>query len=139
MVIDANVLIAANRRDTHVTVQCAAACARTLLETTKKADHKVLEDAAKAIFAEYKRYCEFSGQPGAGDRFFKWFIQARGARVEQVDVGSSPADLLRHLPPSLHAFDQSDHKWLAVYLRGAADRLYNATDSDYRQHAARLI
>lgn len=53
-------------------------------------------------------------------------------------MGSSAEDLLRHLPATLHGFDRSDHKWLAVYLRGAADRLYNATDSDYRQHAAHL-
>src|SRR6478609_6105351 len=64
VVIDANVLIAANRRDTHVTAQCAAACGRALLATTRNAEHRVLEDAAHAIFAEYKRYCEFSGQPG---------------------------------------------------------------------------
>ena len=39
------------------------------------------------------------------------------------------------MPPSLKGFDRSDHKWVATYLLGSGEVLYNALDSDWRNDA----
>jgi hypothetical protein len=85
-VIDCNVLIAANRRGTNASLACSAACARQLLESSSS--DTILEDTSDLILSEYKTYCNFSGQPGAGDRFFYWLIQNRWTpqRVTRVDI-----------------------------------------------------
>lgn len=136
-VIDANVLIAANHRGTHASLKCAAAAARYLLEAQEGV---ILEDDADLALAEYKRYAHMSGQPGAGDRFFQWFMRARWTRylVERVSIGERPAEVKSHVPSRLHGFDPSDHKWIAIYLQGNGDRIVNATDSDWKEAAVAL-
>lgn len=76
-----------------------------------------------------------SGQPGAGDRFLLWFMHNRHTpgRVEQVPVGGTEAEVTSRIPNSLHGFDRSDHKWVAIYLEGRGDAVYNATDSDWEE------
>lgn len=137
-VIDANVLIVANRPVSGADAACIAAAATALLETQQ--EHVLLEDTADLILAEYKRYCSFSGQPGPGDRFFVWFMRNRWtkAHVVRVDVGGTEAEVTHVLPPDLRALDRSDHKWVAVYLAGAGEALFNAVDSDYREQAPAL-
>jgi hypothetical protein len=138
VVVDTNVLIAANRRDTHATVACAARCARTLVEIQQQ--HVLLDDSELRIFNEYKKYCSFSGQPGVGDRFFRWYLQNRNTlgQVRQVDVGPDDSSMTAVLPLPLRALDPSDHKFAAVCLAGNGDRLYNATDSDWSEHSPAL-
>ena len=89
VVIDCNVLIAANAREAPPSAECRASCARQLLTTSEQ--DVLLEDASNLIFAEYKLYCSFSGQPGPGDRFFRWFLQNRytEARVQQIEIGEN--------------------------------------------------
>jgi hypothetical protein len=135
VVIDCNVLIAANRRDTTASLACSAACARQLLETANK--DVLLDDTANLIWAEYKRYCNFSGQPGPGDRFFLWFVQNRWTpeRVARVDVGAGEEDIEAHVPNELLGFDRSDRRWIVTYLKGGGEALYNALDSDWSENA----
>jgi hypothetical protein len=139
VVIDANVLIAANRRDTHADLACAAACARVLLDAAD--GHVVLEDTSDLAWAEYKNYCNFSGQPGPGDRFFVWFARNRWTpgRVRRVDIGKDHEEMRESLPADLRAFDLSDHKWIAIYMGGDGKVLYNALDSDWSEHADALL
>lgn len=138
-VVDTNVLIAANQRNTHATVQVAARAAGVLLEI-QQGQHILLEDTAQMILEEYKRYCNFNGQPGVADRFFMWFIKSRyvATAVSQVDVGG-PRDVTGHLPNYLQAFDKSDHKWVAVYLKGNGEVIFNSLDSDWSEHADNML
>jgi len=135
VVIDCNVLIAANRRETTVSLPCAAACAKRLQET---ADNDVfLEDTTNLIWEEYKRYCNFSGQPGPGDLFFLWFVRNRWTpeRVQRIDIGANEDEIEAGVPEVLRAFDRSDRKWIVTYIRGVGQALYNALDSDWSESA----
>jgi hypothetical protein len=134
-IVDTNVLIAANQRNTHATMAVAARAATVLLDI-QQGKHLILQDTAGLILKEYQRYCSFSGQPGAADRFFLWFFRSQHvmSAVERVDIGTE-STLIEHLPDYLHGFDKSDHKWVAVYLVGRGDVVYNATDSDWSEHA----
>ncbi len=135
VVIDSNVIIAANRRETTASIQCSAACARRLLDAIE--NDLILEDTADLIWAEYKRAANFSGQPGAGDRFFELFARNRWtpSRVKRVDIGTNDEDVADRIPPGLRTFDRSDQKWIATYIHGDGDVLYNALDSDWSESA----
>lgn len=138
-IVDTNVLIAANQRDTHATLEAAARAANVLFEI-QQGLHLLLEDTEGMILDEYKRYCNFSGQPGVADRFFLWFIKARfvPTAVAQIDVGG-PNDVTGCLPDYLHTFDKSDHKWVAVYLEGGGEVIFNSLDSDWSEHASNML
>jgi hypothetical protein len=133
VVIDCNVLIAANRRETTASLACSAACARRLLDA---ADNDVLlEDTTNLIWGEYKRYCSFSGQPGPGDRFFVWLVRNRWTpeRVHRIDIGADDDEIEAHVPSALRDFDRSDRKWIVTYIGGVGEALYNALDSDWSE------
>jgi len=131
-VIDANVPIVANGRDTHPTIEEQLKSAKFLRDVMTTG--VVLEDEEDLALSEYKAYLDFSGQPGMGDEFIAWFIRERwnGRLVERVE---SPAgtSILSLLPASLSGFDPSDHKWICIYMKGDADRIVNASDSDWAE------
>ena len=138
-VIDTNVLIAANgRSNTHASVRVELESAR-FLAAIIQGDGTVLEDSSSYVFDEYKRYMQFSGQPGIGDKFFRWFLTNRYSshRVESVPL-EPDRPVSTYLPDELRAFDPSDHKWIAIYLEGHGDRIVNATDSDWAEAADAL-
>jgi predicted nucleic acid-binding protein len=137
VVVDTNVLIAANGRSTHVGISCTARCAELLLEVQNA--HVLLDDLELAVFEEYKRYCNFDGQPGPGDLFFAWYVRSRGTAgaVESIPIGSK-SKVEASLPLPLRKMDSSDKKFLAVYLAGNADQLFNATDSDWSHLSGEL-
>jgi hypothetical protein len=134
-VVDTNVPVLANDRAPE-TIQCAAACARALDEITK-GGLLVLDDGGR-IFGEYKSYLSFSGQPGAGDVFFKWLSdnRYRPDRVAQVALAEDPArpGEFSAFPAAaeLAAFDPSDRKFVAAALtHPEKPPVLNATDRDW--------
>ena len=134
-VVDTNVAIAANGRNTHADDQCQLACIERLQAVV--ANQVIAIDDQGAIVGEYSKHLNYSGMPGVGDMFFKHVFnnQYQGARVRRVPVTPS-ADEGRgfdELPPN--SFDPSDQKFLAVAVTGGAVVL-NATDSDWDEHAA---
>lgn len=137
-VVDTNVLIAANGRDTHASATLSLLSARFLVALMDGAD-ALLEDSTGHVFEEYKRYLEFSGQPGVGDQFFAWFVRTRwdSSRIERAELDPAKA-ISEYVPMSLRSFDPSDHKWIAVYLEGSADVIVNATDSDWEEARVEL-
>lgn len=139
VVIDTNVLIAANGNASHGGAACAAASARALVEAM---DGSVCEDVEGRIFSEWKRYVSFSGQPGVGDRFFGWFVRNRyiASQVVRVSVqGDEDNGLWPGIPDSLQSMDRMDKKYVGVYLVAEADLLLNATDSDWSEVAEELL
>jgi hypothetical protein len=135
VVIDTNVLVAANGKSEQIGPNCVLACIAALEEAI---NHKqVLVDSGMRIFEEYRRNASLSGQPGPGDAFIKWLWsnQANPRHCEQVgitpkedpeDFEEFPAD------PRLAGFDRADRKFVAVAL--VSDRhpaVLNATDSDW--------
>ena len=134
-VVDTNVAIAANGRNTHADDQCQFACVEKLEAVVK--NQVIAVDDQGAIVVEYSKHLNHSGMPGIGDVFFKHVFnnQYQDARVRRVPVTPS-ADEGRgfeELPPN--RFDPSDRKFVAVAVAGDAVVL-NATDSDWDEHAA---
>ena len=139
VVVDTNVLIAANERATHANRGVVLACAQ-FLGTIFDGKHVLLEDNLDLAFTEYKSYLNFSGQPGVGDRFFDWYLKARWVGSQVNRVGLDPGlPVTDYVPKRLKSFDRADHKWIAIYLEGGGDRIVNATDSDWKNGEADLL
>ena len=68
-VVDTNVAIAANGKDTHADLDCQKACVKELRDICS--GKMIALDDAGWIFDEYKQNLKFAGAPGVGDVFFK--------------------------------------------------------------------
>ena len=132
-VVDTNVAIAANGRDTHAEAPCQLACIEKLEGLVKQG--VVALDDTGLILDEYGKYLHYSGMPGMGDAFFKhvFNFQYQDHRVRRVMLTPSQDDRrgFTVLPPN--TFDRLDRKFLAVAVVANAVVL-NATDSDWHEH-----
>ncbi len=133
-VVDTNVAIAANGRGTCADLCCQLVCIERLLSLVEQ--ETVAIDEENLIWNEYRRHLNFSGNPGAGDAFFKHVFNNRyqSRRVRRIAV--TPAGDERgfeELPEN--TFDRSDRKFLAVAVAAKAVVL-NAMDSDWGDHKA---
>jgi len=134
-VVDTNVAIVANGRETHADARCQLTCVERLKSLA--AGEVVTIDDRGLILDEYRRRLNLSGMPGVGDLFLKHVFnnQYRDDRVRRVGVTPSEDNRrgFQELPEN--AFDHSDRKFLAVAVVGRAVVL-NATDSDWDEHKA---
>ena len=134
-VVDTNVAITANGRETHADEQCQLECVRRLRAVV--ADEVIAIDDTGSILDEYARNLRWSGQPGAGDAFFKHVFNSQYdfTRVQRVPLNPSEDDRrgFEELPPN--TLDRSDRKFLAVAVVARAVVL-NATDSDWAEEKA---
>jgi len=131
-VVDTNVAISANGRDTHADLECQLECVEALEEVCAR--HTVVVDDRGLIFEEYMRHLSFAGTPGVGDKFFKHVFDHMygGSHVRLVSITpcSDASRGFEELPSN--TLDQSDRKFLATALAADADIL-NATDSDWSE------
>ena len=134
-VVDTNVAIVANGRETNADPQCQLSCIERLRSLAKS--EVVAIDDGGLIFAEYKSRLHFSGMPGVGDAFLRHVFnnQYQNDRVRRVVVNRSGDDRrgFEELPEN--TFDRSDRKFLAVAMVAQAVVL-NATDSGWAEHGA---
>jgi hypothetical protein len=125
-VVDVNVLIVANDRETmQATPACILACVRALEQVQQNI---LVLDSLGEIFNTYKSYNSFEGQPGLGDAFFKWVYQNQFQSVhfERVDIGQATVSV------GLQKFDPADHIWLKVASASQnLPTILNATDTDW--------
>ena len=132
-VVDTNVAVAANGRDTHADEDCRRTCVNRLEAVIR--DGIVAVDAGGSILDEYAGRLDWSGAPGVGDAFFKHVFnhQYSGQRVLRVTVTPTVDDRrgFEELPEN--SFDPSDRKFLAVAVVADAP-VVNATDSDWREN-----
>ena len=131
-VVDTNVAIAANGRDTHADLECQLECVNALQAVCDR--QIVAVDDRQLIFEEYKEHLNFAGIPGVGDKFFKHLFDHMygGSHVRLVSITpcSDTSRGFEQLPRN--SLDQSDRKFLATALVADADIL-NATDSDWSE------
>lgn len=131
-VVDTNVAIAANGRETHADLQCQLDCVETLEAVCAR--QVVAMDDSNFIFDEYREHLSFAGIPGVGDKFFKHVFDHMygGSQVRLVSI--TPCNDIgrgfEELP--INGLDPSDRKFLATALVADADIL-NATDSDWNE------
>lgn len=137
VVVDTNVAIAANGRNTHASDDCQYMCIEFLedLVSLGKRTNIVLDDKG-LIFAEYSDHLYYRGQPGVGDMFFKYLHDHMylGKKIMLIPI-SPIADVTRsfdELPPN--SVDKSDRKFLAAAVAAGAD-IVNAVDTDWHEQA----
>ncbi len=145
-IIDTNVLIVANGRDTpHASLACRLACVRSLDEIQEQ--HNFVLDNKWHVLNEYKKKVNQSGQPGVGDRFLKWILRNQGNRdrCEIVTIttlaDSTDGNDFAEFPddPALANFDRSDRKFVALALaHPERPPILNATDTDWHGHQSAL-
>ena len=129
LIVDTNVGVVANGRETHASPDCVIACVDALVQITTGRVRLVLDDGWE-VLNEYLRHMSSSGQPGPGDAFVKWALnnQANPARCERLplDLGVFPNE------PGLAAFHSDDRKFVALALSSDSHPpIANAVDSDW--------
>lgn len=93
VIIDTNVLIAANGRNTHASPTCRLRAIERLEQVRES--EVVLLDSLDHIFSEYgSPYCNWNGLPGPGDAFFRYLHENKhnilAGRVLQVLITPNP-------------------------------------------------
>lgn len=138
VVVDTNVAIAANGRNTHASLPCQYQCIAFLedLVSPEKRTHIVLDEHG-LIFGEYSQHLNYSGAPGVGDIFFKYLHDHMylGKKIRLVPI-TQIADKARgfnELPSNL--VDTSDRKFLAAAVTASA-KIVNALDTDWYEKSA---
>lgn len=137
-VVDTNVAIVANGRDTHAGAKCQLDCIRRLRELVQHG--VVVLDRLGLIFEEYRRHLRSAGQPGVGDAFLRHLFDHRydQTKCEIVEVTCIPDDKrsFEEFPndEALAGFDPNDRKFVAAARASVRDPvILNATDSDWGQ------
>ncbi len=135
IVVDTNVAIAANGKNTHADLDCQLACVETLKAVCR--DAVIVLDDGNLIFDEYKDRFSFAGAPGVGDAFFKHVHDHMYGRQRVRQVSITPCNDGRRSFVELpeNEMDASDRKFLAVAVVAEAGIL-NATDSDWSEQEA---
>ena len=133
-VVDSNVLVVANGRQTNASVHCRTAAVEALRDLLGRG--RIVVDRAGAMIEEYRRYCHPKGQPGVGDRFYREILMNYAAeKVERIGLSQRNDGSFADFPddPALAAFDPSDRKFAAA-ARKAGVPVMNATDSGWLIH-----
>ncbi|MGD8453692.1 MAG: hypothetical protein PVJ57_17910 [Phycisphaerae bacterium] len=142
-VIDTNVPVVANGRAEQAGAGCVLACLQALEEVY--ASGIVILDEGGLVLDEYMNNLNMSGQPGAGDFFFKWVWQNQAVpqRCERVTITprqDDPSDF-EEFPrdPRLAGFDRADRKFVALAIASSLEpTVLNAVDSDWWDFGAAL-
>lgn len=138
-VIETNVLIVANGKSDQANDACMGKCIDLLLKVSDAAS--VALDRGGEIFDEYSRYCDYSGEPGAGDEFFVWVHENKWTSCHPVSITPHEDRGYEEFPdtPDLANFDRSDRKFVATALACTPPAIINnAVDSDWSQSASAL-
>ncbi len=141
MVIDTNVAVVANQKAEQASPECVLRCIAKLLYLRDEC--RILLDNGSLILDEYRRHLHPSGQPGAGDSFYRWLHdnQAQSEHCRRVEVEPHSDRGFENFPtdPSLSSFDQDDRKFVAVALASGTDpKILNASDRDWWQYRQAL-
>ncbi|MCY3952913.1 MAG: PIN domain-containing protein [bacterium] len=137
-VIDTNVLVVANGRDTHACRECRLATIEALRSVMVSS--ALILDAGRRILDEYRKHCDHSGRPEVGDEFFRWAFD-HAAALCSVKLTENEERGFDEFPddPALAQFDRDDRVFVAVSVAAGIDNvILNAVDSDYQLHRGGL-
>lgn len=135
VVVDTNVAMAANGRDTHASLTCQYACTVFLEEliSPMKRTHIILDEQG-LIFGEYRSRLSYKGQPDVGDMFFKYLHDHMylGKKIRLVPITPIAVEnrSFNELPPN--SVDKNDRKFLAAAVVAGAE-IVNAVDTDWHE------
>ena len=142
VVMDTNVAIVANGMTEQADAACMSAC-RHKLRQIQEGRLRLLLDDKRLILEEYRKRLSLSGQPGYGDRFFKWlwYNQAVERHCRMVPVTPHEDREFEEFPddPCLASFDRDDRKFVAVALASKSNpQVFNASDPGWWHHRESL-
>ncbi|WP_449117047.1 hypothetical protein [Pseudomonas viridiflava] len=133
-VIETNVAISANGKNTHASLECQLACVIFLSSVVAQRKLIAIDDLG-LILEEYAKYLNYSGQPEVGDEFFKYLNDHQYYPRRVLRTNITPNNALERgfdeLP--VNSMDPSDRKFLAVALVSGAI-VVNALDSDWDEN-----
>lgn len=134
VVMDTNVAMVANGQAEQAGPQCQQNCISVLRQIQQ--GKIILLDTGGLIIEEYRHNLNLSGQPGVGDRFFKWLWQnqANCQRRRTVAITPHPERCFAEFPgdDALSGFDPSDRKFVAVAIASnESPSILNASDTDW--------
>jgi hypothetical protein len=132
-VVDTNVGIVANGRNTNATLSCRLAALNALASIMNGG--RIVVDTAGDMESEYRTYFNPSGQPGVGDRFFQAVLADFAGKAERVYLEKRADGSFADFPmdSDLASFDPSDRKFAAA-ARKLAVPVLNAVDTDWLDH-----
>ena len=138
-VVDTNVGIFANGRDTHASNECMLACIEFILGLKNNAKHHIFMDRMELIFNEYKSYFNFSGNPGTGDAFFQFIFDNMHSnkKVRLVDIHPIADEERSFEELPANSLDKDDRKFLAVAVISKS-AIANAADPDWIENISLL-
>lgn len=130
-VIDTNVAIVANRRNTHASFACQLACIEFLQQYK---DLHIAIDELGLLIDEYANKLNPSGRPGIGDAFFKYLrnYQYSSDKIHRVRITPIADEKRSFAELPENQVDKSDRKLLATAVVAKAT-IVNATDSDWNE------
>ena len=133
-VVDTNVLVAANGRDTHVEDSCQLRCVEELARLAR--EEVVCVDDKWLIMREYEKRTRQKGQARPGTVFYKHVCRKMGdsKTVRLIPVDPRDAEGRDFADPVLPPNNlKRDAKFLAVAVKASA-AIVNAADSDWAEH-----
>ena len=135
--VDTNVAIVANGRNSNAALKCRAAFIDALARILESG--RIIIDIGGEMLAEYRTYCSPHGQPGIGDRFFREVLMNYSGKVVRIELSKRADGSFVDFPadPDLAGFDPSDKKFAAA-ARKSNTPVLNSTDSDWLDHRAAL-
>jgi predicted nucleic acid-binding protein len=135
VVIDTNVAIAANGRNTHACNKCQLECVEYLENLTAAVGRrKIYLDDLDLLLSEYKPHLNFHGQPGIGDAFYKFLHDHKysGKKVVLVSITRNDDSETGFNELPVNSIDPSDRKILAISVVASA-QIVNALDNDWHE------
>lgn len=116
VVIDTNVILAANKQHKDLSPECVTACMLRLAEI-QSAGIVVIDDLFR-ILGEYLHKTQPNQAKGVGDVFLKWLLQnkSNASRCHEVTLTEGPPSEFVEFPlPALASiFDPPDRKFVAA-------------------------
>lgn len=136
-IVDTNVAVVANGRDSNAALNCRLA-AIDALASLLRAGQIIIDDDGEML-GEYKTYCSPKGEPGIGDRFFREVLTNYSGKILRIRLDRNEDGSYVDFPndPDLATFDRSDRKFAAAARKASAPVL-NATDEDWWEHRVSL-
>ena len=94
-VVDTNVLVVANGAHDAASPVCPLATVHKLKDVSQSLS--LILDSGDEVFREDRRHCSHSGQPGAGDEFFRWAHENQG-RLTRVAITHDDGRCFKEFP-----------------------------------------
>ncbi|TGG77209.1 MAG: hypothetical protein ERJ69_09895, partial [Aphanocapsa feldmannii 288cV] len=124
----------------HASEACQVACIQAV-QSIRSGQRKriVILDDKDEIMDEYQKNLNFSGEPGVGDKFFKYlyYHQHSTQHTRRVLITKINDDDRSFEELPANNLDPSDRKFLAAAIVAEAP-IMNATDSDWQEQQALL-